>query len=432
MKFSVACNFDTALLEGLKPYPVYEVFGKLSVDHFGGGRPSFYLPSVKEDRLKAYVDACHRQRIAFNYLLNASTMGNVEFTRQGQRRFSEMVEWLDAMGVDSITVSSLFFLKIIKKRFPRIKVRISSHSFTDTPRKIRFWADAGADYIVISEVGIYREFKVLEAMRRAAGDAVELQLIVNNWCRQDCAIAGIHAAALNAASQKNSRGFPLDYCFIYCNFLRFTEPVNFVRANWIRPEDLHYYEDIGYENFKIVERNTPTKILVERVKSYYHRRHDGNLLDLLQNYAYPHEKFSGHELEYFSTWRLIKYFLKPAAVNLFKFIKVIKFGKAASILYPLKGPNPVFIDNRKLDGFLDPFRANGCAARDCDECGYCRKWADNAVAIDPQWRAALKDVFDDLLGELHSGAFWEPYYKSAVRFTRKVSGSLMRRMARSA
>ena len=35
---------------------------------------------------------------------------------------------------------------------------------------------------------------------------------------------------------------------------------NFLRANWIRPEDLHLYEEIGYENFKIVERNTPVPV----------------------------------------------------------------------------------------------------------------------------------------------------------------------------
>ena len=93
-------------------------------------------------------------------------------------------------------------------------------------------------------MGIYREFKVLEAMRKAAGDRVELQLIVNNWCRQDCAIAGIHAVSLNNASQKGSRGFPLDYCSIFCNHIRLLDPVNYVRANWIRPEDLHYYASI--------------------------------------------------------------------------------------------------------------------------------------------------------------------------------------------
>ena len=63
--------------------------------------------------------------------------------------------------------------------------------------------------------------------------------------------------------------------------------MNYLRANWIRPEDLHLYEELGYHNFKIVERNTPTQILLERVKAYAERRYDGNLLDLVQNYAYP-------------------------------------------------------------------------------------------------------------------------------------------------
>ncbi len=432
MKFSVACNFDDALLDGLKPYPVYEIYGKLTTDHFGGGRPSFYLPSVNESKLKSYVEKYHGQHIAFNYLLNASTMGNMEFTRQGQRKIAEMFEWLEAMGVDSVTVATPFFLKLIKARYPRIKVRISSHRYTDDPRKIRFWADEGADYIVISEVGIYREFKVLEAMRKAAGDRVELQLIVNNWCRQDCAIAGIHAVSLNNASQKGSRGFPLDYCSIFCNHIRLLDPVNYVRANWIRPEDLHYYEDLGYENFKIVERNTPTRILVERVKAYHNRRHEGNLLELFQNYAYPYEKFAESEKESYSMRRLLKYFVKPTAVNLLKFMKVIKFGKMAGVLYPLRGPNPVFIDNRKLDGFIEFFRTNSCAARDCDECRYCHQWADKAVAIDPLWKTGMMEVYDGLLGDLHSGAFWEPYYKSAIAYTQELSKEVMQLAKRSA
>jgi collagenase-like PrtC family protease len=432
MKFSVACNFDLALLTGLEPYPVYEVYGKLTSDHFGGGRPSFYLPSINETKLKSYVESCHGRKIAFNYLLNSSTMGNMEFTRQGQRKLDELFEWLDGMGVDSVTVASPFFLKLVKTRYPRLKVRISSHRYTDTPRKIRFWAEQGADYIVISEVGIYREFKVLEAMRKAAGDRVELQLIVNNWCRQDCAIAGIHASALNHASQKGSRGFPLDYCSILCNYVRLMDPVNYVRANWIRPEDLRHYEDLGYENFKIVERNTPTKILVERVKAYHSRHYDGNLLDLFQNYAYPYDKLGEKEKESFSTKRLFKYFVKPRAVNLFKFIKVIKFGKMASVMYPLRGPNPVFIDNRKLDGFIDFFRAGSCAARDCDECGYCHQWARKSVEIDPQWKAGMEEIYDDLLGDLHSGAFWEPYYKSAIAYTQELSKDVLQRGKRIA
>lgn len=40
MKLSVATNFDDRLIDKLKDYPVYEVYGKLQQDYVGGGRPS--------------------------------------------------------------------------------------------------------------------------------------------------------------------------------------------------------------------------------------------------------------------------------------------------------------------------------------------------------------------------------------------------------
>jgi collagenase-like PrtC family protease len=419
MKLSVACNFDEALLPGLTPYPVYEVYGKLTSDYFGGGRPSFYLPEVDRAAVERYVRDTHAHGIEFNYLLNASAMGNLEFTREGQREMEEILDWLDDIGVDSVTVANVAFLRLVKRRHPRLKVRISSHRFTDNARKVRFWVDNGADYIVVSEVNIHREFRVLEAMQKAAG-GVELQLIVNNWCRQDCAIAGNHAVTLSAASQRKSRGFPLDYCSLVCNALRLREPVNYLRANWIRPEDLHLYEAMGYHNFKIVERNTPTQVLLERVRAYAGRRYDGNLLDLVQNYAYPEEKMGKKAKEAYSYRRLVKYFVKPQAVNLLKFTKVIDFGREASVLYPRRGPNPVFIDNRALDGFIDRFKTQGCMTLDCESCRYCHEWAARAVRIDPEWRARMKPIYDDLIGEIDSGSFWDSHLKTLGEMTRRL------------
>jgi collagenase-like PrtC family protease len=411
MKFSVACNFDEALLDGLRPYPVYEIYGKLTTDYFGGGRPSFYLPEIDRAGLGSFVAKTHARNIGFNYLLNASTMGNTEYTREGQRHLEELLEWLDGIGVDSVTVANVYFLRLVKRRYPRLKVRVSSHRFTDNARKVRFWVDQGADYIVVSEVNIHRELKVLAAMREAAGD-VELQLIVNNWCRQDCAIAGSHAVGLSAASQQGGRGFPLDYCSLVCNELRLREPVNYVRANWIRPEDLGLYEQLGYHNFKIVERNTPTAILLDRVRSYAARHHDGNLLDLVQNYAYPAAKLGPRAKDAYSTRRLVKYFFKPRAVNLLKFRKVMEFGRLAGVLYPRQGANPVVVDNRALDGFMDRFRAQGCSDLDCQRCRYCHEWAERAVHIDPAWAARMRTVYRELLGEVDSGGFWEPYSRT--------------------
>jgi collagenase-like PrtC family protease len=421
MEFSVACSFDDGLLEGLAPYPVHELYGKLTADYFGGGRPSFYLPVIGRQELADYVKKTHDKGMEFNYLLNASTMSNMEYTSEGQREINRLLGWLNEIKIDSVTVANVFFLKLVKKRFPNIKVRVSSHRYTDNPRKIRFWKDAGADCIVISEVNIHREFKVLEAMREAAGDTVELQLIVNNWCRQDCAIAGNHAVGLSSASQKKSKGFPLDFCSLYCNNMRLTDPVHYIRANWIRPEDLHIYENLGYKRFKIVERNTPTAILLERVKAYHERRYDGNLLYLFQNYAYPLEKFSDRDKDAFSRKRMLKYFIKPKAVNILKFLKIVKFGEKGSVLFPLRGANPVYIDNRKLDGFIDYFFKHSCTSRDCDRCGYCEKWAEKAVVIDPLWKKEMHAIYDDLLDEIYSGGFWESYIDTAKKMLSRKS-----------
>jgi len=421
VKLSVACNFDDALLDGLAPYPVYEVYGKLNSDPFGGGRPSFYLPEVDRSRLERYVRRTHEHGIEFNYLLNSSAMDNIEFTRKGQRAMDELLEWLDGIAVDSITIANIYLLRLIKKRHPRFKVRVSSHRFSDNPRKVRFWVEQGADCIVVSEVNIHREFKVLESLKKAAGD-VDLSMIVNNWCRQDCAIAGNHAVALSSGSRQGSKGFPLDYCSLRCNSIRLDDRVNFIRANWIRPEDLPRYESMGFHNFKIVERSTPTSVLVSRVKAYSERRYDGNLLDLVQNFAYPEEAFEGTEKKRYPLRRLAKHFGRPGVYNLLKLPLLMRYGKTASVLQPLRGTNPIQIDNRKLDGFLERFETRGCQDLDCEDCRYCHKWADESVRIDPAWEAEMRSVFSELLGEIDSGGLWEPYLKTVRKFLRRGEG----------
>jgi len=420
MRLSVACNFDPDLIEGLKPYPVYEVYGKVTTDYYGGGRPSFYLPEVDEVGVADYVRRCHAAGVEFNYLLNASCMSNLEFTREGQHKLRTTLDWLSDIGVDSITVANLFFLKTIKKSYPQFKVRMSAHRYTDNPRKVRFWQEEGADCVVVSEVNIYREFKILRAIREAATHC-DLSLIVNNSCRQDCAIAANHATGLNHASQIGAKGFPLDYSFVFCQHLKLTQPVNFLRANWIRPEDLKLYEEMGYDNFKIVERNSPTKALIQRTRAYADRTFDGNLMDLVQCYGYDDSLYSDKERDSYSIRRMLRYFIRPRAVNLVKFLKVVQMGNAMSLLYPRTGKAGVFVDNKKLDGFIDRFTKTSCQAMDCEKCQYCHRWAEKHVQIDPEYYSTVKSVLEDLLDEMYTGRFWTSYVRGAKQI---VTGAL--------
>ena len=408
MRLSVACNFDDALLDGLQGYPVYEVYGKVSADQAGGGRPTFYLPKVGWSQLEATVERVHAGGMEFNYLLNSMCMGNREYTKEGQRGIREILDKVSEIGVDSVTVGQVFMLQLIKRCYPQLKVRISAHRFTDSPRKARFWEDHGADCIVLNETAFHRELEILRTIRESV--SCDLSLIVNNSCRIDCAIAGTHACSLNHGSSTADRGkVPLDYHMLFCLDYRLREPVNYIRANWIRPEDLHIYESMGYDNFKIVERNTPTPALLRRVKAYSERRYDGNLFDLVLPFQYPESDYTTAAARDAYSWgRALQYFLKPRRLNVFRASRLVSMGRRMGLLYPMRKQRPpLYLDNRKLDGFMDRFLSAGCVDVDCEDCRYCHQWADDTVEIDPDYREDVLGAYRGLFEDMNTGRFWE-------------------------
>lgn len=433
MRLSVACNFDPSLLEQLADYPVYEVYGKVTADYAGGGRPSFYLPKADRSTVARFVREAHRRGIEFNYLLNASCMGNAEYTREGNRKIRETLEWVDELGVDSVTVGQIYLLQLVKRCHPRLKVRISAHRFTDSVRKARFWEDHGADCIVLNETAFAREFKALEAIRKAV--SCDLSLIVNNSCRQDCAIAATHACSLSHGSQKRKgkSDFPLDYHMLFCLDYRLREPVNYVRANWIRPEDLHHYEQMGFDNFKIVERNTPTSELIRRVHAYANRRYEGNFLDLVLPFQYPESAYDTEAArEAYGLRRAVKYFFKPSQVNVTKVPKLAELGRKMGLLYPRKGESALRLDNRELDGFIDRFLQQSCIDVDCEKCRYCHRVAERALTIDPEYRREVLARYEDVFEDMHGGRFWEtPNARDLVDVGRLAWKAARARLARA-
>ena len=59
MKFSVACNWDPALLDRLskESSSVDSLFGQITDDPFGGGRGSFLAPKVTREQAREFIPA---------------------------------------------------------------------------------------------------------------------------------------------------------------------------------------------------------------------------------------------------------------------------------------------------------------------------------------------------------------------------------------
>jgi hypothetical protein len=117
-----------------------------------------------------------------------------------------------------------------------------------------------------------------------------------------------------------------------------------------------------------------TKALALIVKAYTERSYDGNMMDLIHGLSkyiiYNNNKYY---------WKGLKYLLQPGKINLLKAHKLVN---KLSDLRNEKAFNESFdlyIDNKKLNGFLDFFHQGNCH-RDCKECNYCNKFAEKAVS----------------------------------------------------
>ncbi|MCZ7680128.1 MAG: U32 family peptidase [Sandaracinaceae bacterium] len=410
MRLSVACNFDDELIDALADYPVYEVYGKVSHDYAGGGRPSFYLPTADRAKVERTVKRAHSLGIQFNYLMNASCMGNAEYTREGQREIRQTLDWISEIGCDSVTVGGIFLLQIIKRCYPSLKVRISAHRFTDSPRKAAFWQDHGADCIVLNETAFAREFAALRGHPRGGHLRSEPD-------REQLVPAGLRHRGDARGEPQPRLAAPQGHEGVGAARLphALLPRLPPARARQLRARELDTPRGSptttrpwGSTTSKIVERNTPTPELLRRVRAYSARRYEGNLFDLVLPFNYPEEAYTTEaSREAYSLRRALRYFGRPDQLNITKVPKLVALGKRMALLYPRQGSSALFLDNRKLDGFIDRFLHKSCIDVDCESCRYCHEYADRAVTVDPKYHEEVRAMYDDLFADMQGGAFWE-------------------------
>lgn len=398
MPLSVATNFDPELIGALSDYPVKELFGKLPSDEIGGGRASFMLAPLGKKEFVRHVGEARSRGIGFNYLINPACMDNAEFTRRGLGRLERLLGFVEEAGADSVTISLPSLLPLIKKRHPWLKVRVGVFARVDSVAKAKFWEEQGADCITLESISVNRDFDTLSAIRGAVG--LELQLIANSNCLMFCPLSGQHMVNLSHASQKGhkSRGFMIDYCALKCSYEKLADPANYLRSEFIRPEDAHLYREMGFDSLKILERGAPTAVMAKRVKAYSEGSFDGNLLELIQPYGYREKSGGG-------LFNFIRYLARPLSARAAGLMRLRKLAAKRGMLSPLEG-EPVYIDNRALDGFIEGFRGRSCRDTDCGTCGYCASFAEKAVRIDQAYRDEMLALYEEAFAEMDSGRLW--------------------------
>jgi len=367
MKLLVPTNWDPDLILPLSKLEAdVQIYGVLPTSMIGSGGTGPDNIRMLANQVEEYIEQAHLAGLKFDYLLNAPSMGNMEWDEKTHRELLIHLNWIASIGADSVTVTIPYLVELIKRQFPQLEVRVSTIAHVNSVARAKLFESLGADSITL-DINVNRSFGALKAIRNTV--SCELTVLMNNLCLYQCPYEYYHHDGLGHASQNYNplRGSYVDYCVLRCTLDRLRDVSQVIKCRWVRPEDIHIYEDLGIDMFKISSRAMPTEKILRAARAYSSRQHQGNLYDILN-------------------------------------VVVPKAGFASSALPGERGngigsPPRYYIDNQALEGFVDFFRKQDCSSG-CDHCGYCQRIADKAIQFDrdevDEYVTALKETLDNL------------------------------------
>lgn len=362
MNLSIPYNGDLKFLEILqkRDYPIKTVYGKRFQDVIGGGRARYDIANYDDENLKKAIELTHKIGAKFNYLFNAPCSANAEKTKETEI-LKQVESLIENYKIDIVTISNPILLKLLKKHFPDLKYSISTISRVDSLEKVLKYQNEGADEITL-DYNIYRNFEELRRIRKNSN--IGFQLIANDGYLFNCPWA-IYHFQLEGHDSQNIYNTPLKY-FSYCRFnckqRSAEDQTELIKGMWIRPEDLKYYEEIGFTKFKIIDRLKDTDWLINAIDAYAKRTYKENLSDILCS-------FDTFQKEIETTPRITE-----KDINIDNIQRLRQY-------WDLKP----YIDNNKLEAenFLQFFINNkiDCRNKKCSKCGYCEQIAKKVITV---------------------------------------------------
>lgn len=357
--FKVGTSFDMSVIDKVKELNekyagrsvVTEFYGSLRSDAQFAARPNFRLPDLYDDHFIEFVNAAHDIGVKVNYTLNSiMPFGSKRAFVNSKYRTLDLLGFFDANDVDLITVGSPILLEMIKQYYPdhKFDIEVSTIMHVDTLTQIKYLHDMYGVKKVCGNLMKNRDFEFTKRasdLCRSLG--IQYELMVNEFCgvgtseyathciyRDSCYIC--HSTNVNESDANSFNNYPMGLCTAGRN----ANPANWLRSNFIRPEDLGLYEEFtGVDRFKITGRTGSADYQMRTLEAYMSGSFDGDLLEL---------------------WKPLE--------------TIKQVNVSDSVDYKI-------IPNKKLDGFIKPF-ANGrvCANEVCGTtCDYCQRFYNKAM-----------------------------------------------------
>ncbi|VVB75818.1 Peptidase family U32 [uncultured archaeon] len=349
MKISAPTNWDYAILDEINKInsavstktKVAEIYSSIKKSITGSARSASLVPDdVDAKYAEEYIKKAKGMGLEFNYLVNSSCLGNLEYHPEYRVGLIDYLKWIDSTKAKFVSVANPFLVDLIKKH-TNLKIVLSIVSDPKSVNRIKLLERDGVDRVVLS-TSLNRDFSTLKKI--CSSSECELEILVNESCLNDCPYKAYHYSVSSHSSQSDLKITSFDYCLLKCSIARLKDPVQIIRSSWVRPEDMHFYEELGLDYAKLSGRIMPTKWILNSMLAYSKNKYKGNLFDIIDQQ---------------------KMFSKDFA----QFVSAKEFG-----------PLNIMIDNSKLEGFFQKIISAGVdCGQDCFKCKICENYAKKAI-----------------------------------------------------
>lgn len=243
---------------------IAELYGDVNLGVFRlGVRSNDRIPAIGDwSVIEKYVKKANAHNIEINYTLNKSCLGDIFLTEKSLPTIQNIIKKLENMGVSMFTVYSPYLLKNLK--FKHSEVEVSTIHNQTNVNYIRSLITLNPSISKIClPIYMNRDFVKLKKLVRGHREII-FELIVNEFCVGSSNTCVYRAECYNIQSHNQTFHYPFDVCTAY----RKKSPVAWIKAPFILPEWLEYYEDIGINSFKLTGRTHPSKIILKTVGWY--------------------------------------------------------------------------------------------------------------------------------------------------------------------
>lgn len=316
--YKVGCNFDWALIDAVAALnekykgkaQVMEFFGSDASHEELTARPGWRLPDISMEEFANYVQAAKDKGILFNYTMNSiQPYGSKKALLAHKEEVQNFVKWLEDIGVYRITIANPMMALIIRE-VSNIELEMSCIGHIDTVTQLKFYHEQLGINKFCGSILKNRNKKFLKRCADYCDEnGLIYELLANEYCgvssissdgtpyathcvfRDSCYLC--HAMNRTKEDSMSYNNYPMNYCMSARN----STPEAWLRMRWIRPEDQHYYNEIGINYFKVSGRTGTTDYITRILQAYMSKSFDANMLELWKplETIYNGKKESSHE-----------------------------------------------------------------------------------------------------------------------------------------